>query len=344
MGDLLSPSRRDVVDRLRRRVDIYRRHNHGCLQRYDPSFQSLSEQSQRETILLYRRLLASKNRSPKSKNNSKDLSGGSSEQRTSNVLTSKLKSKKENRAVSEAASSLPNADPEVLQSILENLDKEDFKGLDDFEEVYLDKENRDDTLNMFGPLTTSSPSLPPKGPPFVDTPPPGSNPLNSLYDTNQNMGGVRTPTPIQTFRGSHQPHVLSDTGPAAETLKQMAAQHQNQTYAMKSPSLGPFGDPGSDIDQFGRGNGYAGFGQAPPGMPGQNSYAYGQQPPPHLNQLRGQPVPPGYPQPMPGKTDMSLPFGATKPLSHYPDPMGVQHGIGNLQQIDLSCKKPYSEH
>lgn len=95
MGDLLSPSRRDVVDRLRRRVDIYRRHSHGCLQRYDPSFQSLSQQSQRDTILLYRRLLDSKKKNQK-KNTTKDLSNGASDQRTStNVITvSHLKRRK----------------------------------------------------------------------------------------------------------------------------------------------------------------------------------------------------------------------------------------------------------
>ena len=35
--------------------------------------------------------------------------------------------------------------------------------------------------------------------------------------------------------------MLGDTGPAAETLKQMAAQHQNQNYGMK-PNYGEFTD------------------------------------------------------------------------------------------------------
>ena len=58
MGDLLSPKRRDVFDRLRRRLDSLRRHQNGtALGRYaqQGSLRGQFEAQHRETLLLHQR-------------------------------------------------------------------------------------------------------------------------------------------------------------------------------------------------------------------------------------------------------------------------------------------------
>lgn len=120
-----------------------------------------------------------------------------------------------------------------------------------------------------------------------------------------------------------QPQLLtSDTGPAAETLKQMAAQHQNHKsdvpYVPKQ-SMTPYRADGFSPDGYMRrmpaphpGGGYPGYppqGYSP--VPQNGMYpAYSQQ------MVNGMPRPP-----VMSKQDPSLTYGATKPLCHYSEPM-----------------------
>lgn len=60
MGDVLSPKRQTVVDRLRRRIESYRRRQTDCIPRFDQSFNGICEQNIQETLVLKQRFLESK--------------------------------------------------------------------------------------------------------------------------------------------------------------------------------------------------------------------------------------------------------------------------------------------
>lgn len=61
MGDvLLPPKKQAVVDRLRRRLESYRRRQSDCIPRFDQSFNGICEQNIQETLVLKQRFLESK--------------------------------------------------------------------------------------------------------------------------------------------------------------------------------------------------------------------------------------------------------------------------------------------
>ncbi|XP_064636277.1 mastermind-like protein 2 [Lineus longissimus] len=90
MGDFLSPKRKDVVERLRRRIDLYRRHNNGRLQAFEPSINGLYEQTRQDTLLLHQRWLDNKAKKA-SKHKSKGDSSGQGDQRSSSQNRGKRK-------------------------------------------------------------------------------------------------------------------------------------------------------------------------------------------------------------------------------------------------------------
>lgn len=59
-NDILPPKRQAVVDRLRRRIEIYRRRQSDCVPRFDQSFSNVCEQQNQETSILQKRYLESK--------------------------------------------------------------------------------------------------------------------------------------------------------------------------------------------------------------------------------------------------------------------------------------------
>lgn len=66
MGEVLTPKRQAVVDRLRRRIESYRRRQTDCIPRFDQSFNGLCEQNIQDTLMLKQRFLESKaKRQPK---------------------------------------------------------------------------------------------------------------------------------------------------------------------------------------------------------------------------------------------------------------------------------------
>ncbi|KAK2182964.1 hypothetical protein NP493_330g04004 [Ridgeia piscesae] len=87
MGDLLSPRRRDVFDRLRRRIESYRQHHVSRVnQRFDSLANGLYKQQRRDTALLHQRWLESKaKRSQKSSSSSKSNRGAGNADPASNV-------------------------------------------------------------------------------------------------------------------------------------------------------------------------------------------------------------------------------------------------------------------
>ena len=72
MGDILTPRRRDVVDRLRRRIEFYRRRQNGIQQRYEFGQKATYEAERRHALALRQKWLESKAKksSKKSKSDS----------------------------------------------------------------------------------------------------------------------------------------------------------------------------------------------------------------------------------------------------------------------------------
>lgn len=86
MGDLLPP-RRDVFDRLRRRIESYRQHQVSRVnQRFDSLANGLYKQQRRDTALLHQRWLDSKaKRSQKSSSSKASRAAGNVDPATANV-------------------------------------------------------------------------------------------------------------------------------------------------------------------------------------------------------------------------------------------------------------------
>lgn len=62
MGDLMSPKRRDVFDRLRRRIELYRRHQSQQNNRAEPYLHRFWDQQRQDTNVLHQRWQESKNK------------------------------------------------------------------------------------------------------------------------------------------------------------------------------------------------------------------------------------------------------------------------------------------
>ncbi|KAJ8667804.1 hypothetical protein QAD02_009467 [Eretmocerus hayati] len=66
MGELLPPKRQAVVDRLRRRIEQYRRRQTDLVPKFDQTFHGLCEQNLQDTLMLKQRFLDNKTkRQPK---------------------------------------------------------------------------------------------------------------------------------------------------------------------------------------------------------------------------------------------------------------------------------------
>lgn len=62
-ADVLPPKKQAVVDRLRRRIESYRRHQTDCIPRFDHTFNGVVEQNLQDTLLLKQRFIESKSKS-----------------------------------------------------------------------------------------------------------------------------------------------------------------------------------------------------------------------------------------------------------------------------------------
>lgn len=60
MGEVPTPKRQAIYDRLRRRITSYRRRQTDCIPRFDQSFNGLCEQNIQDTLVLKQRFLESK--------------------------------------------------------------------------------------------------------------------------------------------------------------------------------------------------------------------------------------------------------------------------------------------
>lgn len=60
MGEVVTPKKQVVVDRLKKRMDGYRRHQIDCIPRYHQSFNGVCEQNIQDTLVLKQRFLESK--------------------------------------------------------------------------------------------------------------------------------------------------------------------------------------------------------------------------------------------------------------------------------------------
>ncbi|XP_064481840.1 uncharacterized protein LOC135394788 isoform X1 [Ornithodoros turicata] len=83
-GDVLPPKRQAVVDRLRRRIELYRRHHNATLPRYEAAANAIYEEQHQDTLMLKQRYLESKTKKAK-KNEHKTVKDNSSNAGSSNA-------------------------------------------------------------------------------------------------------------------------------------------------------------------------------------------------------------------------------------------------------------------
>lgn len=108
---MITPKRQAVVDRLRRRIELYRRHHNATLPRYEQAANAIYEDQRQETLLLKQRYLESKTKKAK-KNEHKSLKDSSGAAATSSADSHKNLLQKSNKrpAVNIEASHDPAAD------------------------------------------------------------------------------------------------------------------------------------------------------------------------------------------------------------------------------------------
>lgn len=86
-GDVLPPKRQAVVDRLRRRIELYRRHHNATLPRFEQAANAVYEEQRQETLLLKQRYLESKvKKAKKSESKSSGAAATSSADSHKNLL------------------------------------------------------------------------------------------------------------------------------------------------------------------------------------------------------------------------------------------------------------------
>jgi hypothetical protein len=215
--------------------------------------------------------------------------------------------------------------PSDLITTIESLTQENEERLAAASHSVGDTENKDSSVNtvMFAdPVyenTGSNQSLPNMG---------GPSAAPVSYNQQQIMGGGVPQPPQMSF---------GDTGPAAETLKNLAAQHQNQMLSTKPVAA----YPPEYVDMYHRG--------AYPQMPGQpgypptnNMYPYNQA----MGNM-GRPPSAGVAGPrMAIKPDPAIGYGSTKPLTHYQDaatPQTQAHTPSSLQQLQNQVHSHFSQ-
>ncbi|XP_025084820.1 neurogenic protein mastermind-like isoform X2 [Pomacea canaliculata] len=255
-----------------------------------------------------------------------------------------------------SAGCVPDLGIDELTDILDSIEKDTLiKELDNFNAIYnkvqRDSESNAESSSIFSSLgSCSSPGLCKAAAPFTDPsqvgiqphvslsggPPPALTP--TMFEAAHPLGGLGANTTGLPIRPP--PSLVEPTGPAAETLKQMAAQHQHQTsaatpFSSKSLEHSAFPDP-YEACGFGRRNGYPAAYQnqtfSPVGAAtGGAGYAgYGQSS--------------GYESPTPmaqytgGKRELNpLAYGGTKPLTHYPTEHGGPGNHGGSPQPPARC-------
>ncbi|XP_013790706.2 mastermind-like protein 3 [Limulus polyphemus] len=92
MGDILPPKRQAVVDRLRRRIELYRRKQNGSLIRYEQTSNGWNHQQRQDTIFLKQRYLETKAKKAKKNDNKSTKDGlGTNSENARNVLSKPAK-------------------------------------------------------------------------------------------------------------------------------------------------------------------------------------------------------------------------------------------------------------
>lgn len=85
MGEVLTPKKQAIVDRLRRRIENYRRRQTDFMPRFDQTFNGFCEQNIQETLLLKQKFLENKAKRTAKKQDKKQTEPGSNIQ--NNLLT-----------------------------------------------------------------------------------------------------------------------------------------------------------------------------------------------------------------------------------------------------------------
>ena len=157
--------------------------------------------------------------------------------------------------------------------------------------------------------------------------------VNPVHNSGNGVTGAPSGTPI-----------LGDTGPAAETLKQLAAQHQNQEVQQyENLKTSQINYEGFSVNSQGHFSGYSG--QQYPSMhsmtPQQSingMYYNNQQTSPHMtNYIR-----PNRPMAAYDRSSKDLSYNTTKPLSHYPTGHDGQ-SPSSLQQLQNQVQSHFNQ-
>ncbi|CAL1538765.1 unnamed protein product [Lymnaea stagnalis] len=208
-------------------------------------------------------------------------------------------------------------DIDEIQDILDSIEKDEDiapdlrRDLEEFKEIYekVQRDSESHESNMYGSLTCVSPGLS-KGVYPSHLGPGGS--LSTMFDSNQNMSAaaMTNPNTIPVPAAIPEP-----TGPAAETLKQMAAQHQHQ----HSP-----GYPMKGMDHFSNGGFPPNYSQLYRSVPNTPSpFPYNHTANHHL----------GDASQMNPEIGATMVYGSTKPLTHYSNEQGQHNSPSSLQQL-----------
>ena len=209
-----------------------------------------------------------------------------------------------------------------------------FEQLTRFDQILAETVNKEDSNDNIGTdkmfdMTSASPGLqkpPSAGPsPFSDPTQP-----SVVFDNNQNINvnpTVQTPPVNQNYRNPQSVSLSETTGPAAETLKQMAAQHQSQRqdvppggYPMKT--MGPFSATESNSNNYRQNGGYPPNSYDPYMSTSQSSSYMGQQPPQQQHQGMSETRNSQMAYSGQNKNEMTpMAYGGAgnKPISHYPN-------------------------
>lgn len=241
-----------------------------------------------------------------------------------------------NQGANNLSDLLFDADFEAIIASLAKKENEDispdlFKQLNEFDEVWhkvaRDSEKSED-VNLF---SAESPSVQKSS--FPSNIASHSVTINTVFESNQNMNPVQSPPAIPSYRSPAGQ--LTEAGPAAETLKQMAAQHH-----AKSPSLQTFEEPPYPRNGFQNNFPAPTYSALQQASSSGQTFTFSQH-----QQATNQPRPPGQPySARPDKPEMN--YGATKPLSHFSEraaSVGQSQGTPPLQQLQNQVHSHFSQ-
>ncbi|XP_035829433.1 putative uncharacterized protein DDB_G0292330, partial [Aplysia californica] len=127
MGDFFAPKRKDVVDKIRRRIDVYRHHHSSSAGRYHGARPGIYEQQKQDTLQLRQRWLDSRaKKAAKQSKTSRDNNNIQNDHR--NLVVTKLKKKIDSVSTDASTSSATTATTTAGAETVFNFEEQDQAG------------------------------------------------------------------------------------------------------------------------------------------------------------------------------------------------------------------------